>query len=263
MEVSDLLAKPRATTNSMALEFATVSVVPYRQRLLQDTWNQVDQQAIDLATRKTLVRNGIRAGIAGQAIPPALRSLMKPRVIDRSTLSDVQKEMLDQGVLEPQGVIHSHTRLTVQPNRSRDLPIVSQRPELVWRWQSDQGTQFHHLTQAASLLRVTMSPLSGNAVSIGTLPLVKHGKHQPQFSALEDQLALQIDQTERLLSEARLSCHLRCGETLVIGPADGRQPQSTDDTRLGHVFFSAGPPENCQTLVLLRLLDSNTTEVFS
>lgn len=262
-DVNDLLSQPRASANSMALEFATLSIVPYRHRLLMEMWNQVDQQAIDLDTRKLLVRNGIRAGIAGQALPPTLRSLMKPRVIDRESLSDVQKEMLDKGVLEPQQVLSSHTRLTLKPDCSRDLPIVDQRSELVWTWLSDLGRQHHRFTDAASQLRVTMSPLNSTSVSIGLIPLIKHGHHRPQFNAVEDQLAFQVDQAEQLFPEARLSCHLRCGETLLLGPAQMQHVSPLDGNDMGTTFFQQAEPESAQTLVLLRLLNSNTTELFS
>lgn len=244
----------------MALEFATVSVVPYRMRILREAWNQIDQQAIDLDTRKTLIRNGVRAGLTGQAIPPALRSLMKPRLIDRSTLTDVQKEMLDRGILEPDPVMNSHTRLSMLPERSRDLPILGARSELVWQWSGSAGNQHYRFENAASLIRTTMSPLNVHEVSIGLIPIVKHGQPRPRFNALEDQLALQVDQSEQILSEARLSCHLRCGETLMLGPDVASTDRSTPT--MGQAFFQDPVSPDCQTVVLLRLLDSNASEMF-
>ncbi len=106
-----------------------------------------------------------------------------------------------------------------------------------------------------------MTPISSNAVSIGFIPILKHGKFQPQFNALDEQLAFQVGQTELLLNEARLNCQLRCGETLVLGPMSGLMNTNHDEAKLGDVFFARQFPSPSQSLMLLRLLDSNTNEM--
>lgn len=260
-DAMSLLSKPRSSENSIAVEFAMVQVLPYRHRLLHEMWNQVDQQILELDVRKRLTQNGMRVGVTGQALPPALRSLMNPAAVAEDEMTDVQREMHQAGWLEADTVVHGHTRLTVLPGQSRDMVITPPRAVLNWQFHGPTGTTQHRLEQAISKVRLTMSPASGDAVSLGVLPLISHGASQPQYTADGNKFVFEIAQNEHLLGDMQVKIDMRPGETLVIGPSLDRNGDAAV-ARLGDVLFHHDQASPSDTLVLLRLLGARTSDLF-
>ncbi|GEM_PF-2175060 len=264
-DAMSFLSRPRSSENSIAVEFAILQVLPYRRRLLREMWNQVDQQVLDLELRKQLVRNGVRAGIAGQALPPALRSIMQPRSLADEELTDVQQQMLEAGFLEAQKVLQTHIRLTAQPGQSRDAVISDIRPELVWDWHSDEGVGHYRFEQAISKVRLTMSPLPGDLVSVGLLPLIAHGQPLPQYEASGDQFVFAVAKSEHLVNQAEIKINLHMGETLVFGPSL-EMPEGGEPNRLGDVFFhqndNAATASAGESVVLIRMLGAKSSDLF-
>jgi len=258
-----LLSRPKTSENAIGIEFALVLVPPYRHRLLEDAWEQMDQQAIDVATRKRLVHNGVRAGNAGRSLPQPLRSLMRPLPIAEDQLTEIQLQMLRAGKLQPEGVVRQHTRLTLHPGQPRDLGITAARPQIAWVWHSDHGRSHHRYQDATSKIRVSILPAAGTVIDIGVLPMIAHGPMLPQYEAQStDRFSYAVGQSEALIQDAAIKARLQLGETLVLGPTFPARDDSASQ-KMGSVFFRDDGRLEGDHLVLLRLLEARFNDLYS
>ncbi len=256
-----LLNKPKSSDNSIAFEFARLLVPVYRRQLLENVWDEVDQMLVSVQTRKTLIRNGMRVGVAGQALPSSLRSLMQAIPVAEDQLNEMQRQMLAAGLLQPESVLHGHIRIGIQPGQTRDLD-VSQMFEMTWLWQGDPGRSHHRYQNATSKLRVSMSPGRDGSVNLGVIPVVAHGPRVPVYDAdPSDKFSVGVSQQEAVLMEASTRVPVKLGETLLVGPTFDPNARH-EHTPMGSVFFKhqGNTPGDC--LVLMRLIETTFNPLF-
>jgi len=265
-EPVSLLNKPTTGSHSAAMEFARVRVPGHRRRLLEELWQSSDQQAIDLTTRKRLIRNGLRVGVAGQVLPAPLRSLLQALPVAEDQLSDLQRQMHAAGLLKPEPVVQDHTRLSLKYAQARDLDVGSQQPSLGWVWQGDQGRSHHRYTQATPRIRITPRQTNGGGLQVSVEPFVGHGPLVPQFSQAlaadpNDPFRPGVAQKEVRLPEAAVTVNLQLGETLLLGPTFDLQGRR-EELLMGDVFFQTPTPSAGDWLVLLRLIESKSDDLW-
>jgi hypothetical protein len=262
-EPISLLQKPKSSENSIAIEFARVLVPLYRRRILSELWDQVDQQTIAVNVRKRLVRNGMRVGIAGAALPAPLRSLLQPLPVAEDQLDPLQHQMFEKGLMKPAAVVVGHTRLSLKYHSPRQQEVNGPLDAVHWVWQSDHGRSHHRFADARAQLRLTAHPHVSRAVHLGVEPLIAHGPLVPQFQAAlqQDGFSPGVAQQENLLPDAAFQTPLKLGETLLFGPGF-LPPDAQAHRRMGEVFFrNPGSPPG-DWLVLLRLIETNDSDLF-
>jgi hypothetical protein len=259
---SSLLSKPKSAPNSMAVEFAKVLVPTYRRRILETMWDQVDQQIIDLEQRQRIIANGIRAGVAGQTLPLNLRSLMQPLPIAEDQLNDLQKQLLQAGLMSPEPVVMDHVRITLHPQQPRDLEVSGPRQELIWTWSTPQGQSRHRYETARTMLRLSGQPEAGSRIRFSALPYVLHGPMLPRYQADESRpFDVGVGQTETSFPEAGIELPMKLGETFLIGPTF--QVGSVTETHLmGREFFHQTQPISGDWLILIRLIECRFDDLF-
>ena len=265
-EPVSLLNKPTTGSQSVAMEYARVLVPGHRRRLLEELWRSSDQQAIELNTRKRLIRNGVRVGVLGQVLPAPLRSLLQALPVAEDQLSDLQRQMHSAGLLKPEPVVQDHTRLSLKYDQARDLDVGPPQDSLGWVWQGDHGRSHHRYTQATPRLRVTPRLATGGSLQVGVEPVVAHGPLLPQFSqalaaAPDDPFHPGVAQQQVPLPDAAATVGLQLGETLLYGPTFDLQGRR-EEACLGDVFFQNTGPVTGDWLVLLRLIESKFEDVW-
>lgn len=261
-----LLQKPTTTSHSIGVEFARVLVPIHRRRLLEELWNQSDQQSIPLATRKQLTRNAIRVGVLGQTLPHPLRSLLQPIPVAEDQLDDLQRQMLTAGLLKPEVVVQDHTRLSLKYGQPRDLAVAGIKETLHWVWQSEQGRSQHRFQQATAKVRVAVERELNGSVLVSLEPLTCYGPLLPQFANAMNQDANEsfhagVAQQHTLISEAGGKASLQLGETLLFGPSFDLSGRS-ETPRMGEVFFQNEGSTPGDWLVLLRVIESRFNDLF-
>jgi len=258
-----LLQKPKTNENSIAVEYARVLIPLHRRRILGELWDQVDQQSIAVTTRKRLVRNGIRVGIAGVALPTPLRSLLQPLPVAEDQLDPLQQQMFQKGLLKPTAVIHGHTRLSLKYGVPRQQEVNGVLESVHWVWQSDHGRSHHRYDQARAQIRLTAQPHISGTIHLGVEPLMAHGPLVPQFQAALQQEAFSpsLAQQETLLVDAAFQTPLKLGETLLFGPGF-RPPDANHHNVMGEVYFRHSGSPTGDWLILLRLIETNDRDLF-
>lgn len=265
-EPVSLLNKPTTSSQSVAMEFARVLVPGHRRRSLEELWRSSDQQAIDLNTRKRLIRNGLRVGVLGQVLPAPLRSLLQALPVAEDQLSDLQRQMHAAGLLKPEPVVQNHTRLSLKYDQARDLDVGLPQASLGWVWQGDHGRSHHRYTQATPRIRVTPRLATGGVLHLSVEPCVAHGPLVPQFSqalaaAPDDPFQPGVAQQEVLLPDVATTVALQLGETLLFGPSFDLQGRR-EESLMGDAFFQHSGPIPGDWLVLLRLIESKFDDLW-
>jgi hypothetical protein len=263
---TSLLQKPTTSSHQVAVEFARVMIPTHRRRLLEEVWNQSDQQSIPLATRKQLTRNAIRVGVIGQTLPPPLRSLLQPIPIAEDQLDKLQRQMLEAGLLKPETVVQDHTRLSLQYGQPRELDVASTKESLHWVWQSEQGRSQHRYRQATPKIRVSVNRQPSGSVNLTVEPLIGHGPLLPQFANALNQDAQEsyrpgVAQQQAVIAEAQGEAVLHLGETLLYGPSFDLLGRN-EVPRMGEVFFQNDTGTAGDWLVLLRVIESKFNDLF-
>jgi hypothetical protein len=250
-----LLRAVETGPESLKLEIFQVRI-PADDRQLGDLlWATVDEQRLDLAVRRDLVRNGFRAGVLGGAMPDVLakqlnlQSEMPEHETDRVITDNNASPRVVRRVL----MIHRDNEATVQASELRDHVNV-----LV---NGDDGLRGDSYEQVEAVYTLRAEPAAGQQVALRLTPELRHGELRNRYSGGDREHGIFIvkpSRERRTYDQLMLSTKLSAGELLVVGCLPDA-PGSLG--RLFHGVDVAGPAE--QKLVLVRLLQTPPSEILA
>ena len=76
---------------AVALQVAVVQVDDDQQEIIKELWSRLDTMKLGLADRRIADTNGLRYAVMSPQCPAVLDQLLKPRELDVSGLTDIQK----------------------------------------------------------------------------------------------------------------------------------------------------------------------------
>jgi hypothetical protein len=250
-----LLRAVETGSESLKLEIFQVRIPADDPQLSEELWSTVDEQRLDVAVRRDLVRNGFRAGVLGGALPDLLarqlnlQSEMPEYETDRLITDQSASPRVVRRVL----MLNRHNEATVQASDLRNHVNV-----LV---NGDDGLQGHSYKQVQAVYTLRAEPTAGQRVALRLTPELRHGELRNRYSGgdREQGIFLVTPSRERqAYDRLMLSTELAAGELLVVGCLHDA-PGS-----LGRVFHGvdvAGPAE--QKLILVRLLQTPPSEILA
>jgi hypothetical protein len=250
-----LLRAVETGSESLKLEIFQVRIPADDPQLDEELWSTVDEQRLDVAVRRDLVRNGFRAGVLGGALPDLLarhlnlQSEMPEYETDRLITDQSASPRVVRRVL----MLNRHNEATIQASVLRNHVNV-----LV---NGDDGLQGHSYEQVQAVYTLRAEPTAGQRVALRLTPELRHGELRNRYSGgdREQGIFLVTPSRERqAYDRLMLSTELAAGELLVVGCLHDA-PGS-----LGRVFHGvevAGPAE--QKLILVRLLQTPPSEILA
>ena len=248
-----LLKAVETGPDSLTLEIFQVRIPANEEALAEELWSTIDEQGIDLAARRDLVRNGFRAGVLGGTMPEALARQFS--TLSESAESQPVRQITDKSA-SPRVV-----RRVLQLNRNDQATVQASelRNHLHVFVNGDDGLQGHSYdqVQAAYTLRAEASP--GQRVAVRLTPELQHGQLRNRYAGSGQGLFLVTPSREReAYDRLMISTELAAGELLVVGCL----PDAFGS--LGWAFHGVdrdGPGE--QKLVLVRLLQVPPSEILA
>jgi hypothetical protein len=250
-----LLRAVETGSESLKLEIFQVRIPADDPQLDEELWSTVDEQRLDVAVRRDLVRNGFRAGVLGGALPDLLaRQLnLQSEMPDYETDRLITDQSASPRVVRRVLTLNRHNEATVQASDLRNHVNV-----LV---NGDDGLQGHSYQQVQAVYTLRAEPTAGQRVALRLTPELRHGELRNRYSGgdREQGIFLVTPSRERqAYDRLMLSTELAAGELLVVGCLHDA-PGS-----LGRVFHGvevAGPAE--QKLILVRLLQTPPSEILA
>jgi hypothetical protein len=228
--------------------------VPHQQReLLEELWQEVDEQVGDPEVKNRLLGNGFRAGIIGASIPEPLSRLME--IKGRGLRESVEEEVdLEKGHASPLTLSKIQTldpgKITVIPTFDKPVDRI---PVLTHVGGSFSAELYRNATTSFS---VAAEPLADGSVSFELTPFLTFGDAEPVTKYQYGQLVRTTEQPTKTFDELRGQFPLRPGQFLVIGPSDRHV------AGLGHYFFTQGLGDFDSKIIVIRLLFTQHDKLF-
>lgn len=254
VEFQTLLRAATTAPDSVALEIFHVRVPADEPKLVEELWQSVDEQRLDIEVRHELVRNGFRAGVLGGAMPDTLALQLN--------LQSEMPEMTPDRIISGENANPSVTRRVLQLNRNSPAVIQASevQSEVVVMVSGEGGVRGDRYEEVEAVYSMRAEPVLGQQILLQLTPQLRHGKLRNRYSGSSDQgIFLVTPSREReTFDRLKISTELAAGELLVVSC------QTEAKGSLGHAFHAVdrhGPAE--QKFVLIRLLQIPESEILA
>ncbi len=242
---------PRA----VALEIAVAQIDQDQLETLDQLWNQLDHQAIELETRKRLDQNGLRVGVIPPKPPELLSQLLDDKSIDTSQLEPWQQQFVRNGHDKRRSLI-LHERIQNGEGEAHEVPVSDVLPVATWSVTTSDSQFTGQGQQVRGFIKLVTYPKGDGRVTIELVPEIHHGRQRPTIGVADDAFFFKNQQSVQVLKELKVIYSVRPGETLIMGP-------NAQLTELGGVMFGHGQRNDFwHRLLLIRLVRTQHDDLF-
>jgi hypothetical protein len=223
-------------------------------------WHEIDETQIEPAVRRELLNNGIRAGVIGSIVPPAIDHVLHQH--ESSSDKGQSDKSKKNAELTTEPIVHGHV-LRVRHNQRTDIQASEEYPSmpLLMPLPVSGDTKLGGRTyeQAKAVYSLRVDPRPDRTALVELTPEIQYGAPRLRFTTGDDGILKQASLNERkVFDQLKLSVRLAPSEMLVLMSL----PDS--GSRLGHYFHtvdSADGPQ--QKLILIRLAEVPSSDTFA
>jgi hypothetical protein len=241
---SDLPPAP-VSPDSATLEIAFVRIQPEEEANWNAQWRSLDEQIVDYDTRAALQANGFRVGLAGQQLPPFLRTLLERQKED--VAAQLQGEAAEQ----------SGVRLNqAGEGRRREIVTTPVRDEIVVLTQEGGSVKGESYPTGQCVFEAKTFVEPDGRTRLELLPEVHYGELKNQYVGHNGSYVMEPRRERAPFRLLRTVVVLSPGQTLVVSA-------TPEPIGLGKNFF-VQPPEEGDTrkILLIRLAASPEDPLF-
>lgn len=243
---SSLLQAGRASDQSVTVDIYWARM---GEGLDQGLWTEVQEERLPVELRRRLAKNGLRAGIVGEAMPDVLLKLLDPK----------EKADLGSGItasLEETGV-RRRTR-QMRAGKPIELQASEKLAEANLLFPGDgeiRGKTFH---DAQGIYLLHAERVEDNRVRIQLRPEVRHGREQLRFAPDETGMISRGKMTRdaELLHDLAIDAQLGAGESLLVTCLPGV------GSRLGGLFHTSASKPGERKAILIRIASTPSSRAF-
>lgn len=248
------LARTQMSRDSVVLDVFFVRF-PIGQEQVEDRlWEEIDEQHLNVDTRRQLNKSGFRVGVVTGQIPKKLAQLLETTDKPAAAAGEVQKVQFQELETDPR-VVWRH--LQCRTGRRAELLASQVYDELPVLMTEANGLCGQTYQRAQGLLAVKTSPEADGRVRIDLTPELHYGDPRQRFVGEQGAMRMETGRERRVFQELALSATLAPGHILVLSTMPAR-PGS-----LGYHFFttiSSGQRE--QKLLAIRLSQTQHDGLF-
>jgi hypothetical protein len=246
------LPKPLMSAETVVLEVAFVHLSPEDAEVEAATWRQLDEQVLDVELRGRLAGNGLRAGIAGSQMPPALREL-----VERTSRELAAAPPGDDVTSAETNALSRQRRMQVRAGKRGKILASPNLPSISVLAKDEEGhVQGASFSDAQCLFSLIANPGGDGRTRLQLTPEIEHGELKNRWVPVDGALINQVGKTQQVYEQLRIDATLSAGQTLVIGPTE-------EPGGLGQHFFTLQVPTRRRTLLLVRVAQTQQDELFS
>lgn len=241
---NELPAAP-VSPDSATLEIAFVRIQPEEEATWNAQWRSMDEQIVDYDTRSALQANGFRVGLAGQQLPPFLRTLLERQKEDVA-------EQLQGKAPERSGV-----RLNqAGEGRRREIVTTPVRDEIVVLTQEGGSLKGDSYPTGQCVFEAKTFVEPDGRTRLELIPEVHYGELKNQYVGHNGSYVMEARRERAPFRLLRTAVVMSPGQTLVVSA-------TPEPIGLGKNFF-VQPPEEGDTrkILLIRLAASPEDPLF-
>jgi len=252
-DLQALLQPAETPLSSVTLEIFQLRFPEDDQFLVQDLWQQVDEQRLSNASRRELIRNGFRVGVLGGTLPDLLAQALN--------LQSEIPALSSSRLLTGQSAQPRATRRVLQLGREQRATIQTSelRRQIDVLIRDESGLHGKTFTQAEAAYALHAEQTDRQRVALRLTPEMHHGELRNRYTGGDQGIFLMTPSREHaVFGDLRIHLELAPGELLVVGClADAAGS-------LGHAFQTVRQQGELEyKLLLVRLLQVPPSEILA
>ena len=253
-ESSSLLPQRKLNPDSVVIETVLVRFPAEKAAEMErDVWQLSNEGIADIAIRRLLDQNGLRAGVIHGELPSAIRQQLAPASTEQAS------NALEQAGLAAD-VDNRRWLLQCRAGRPKELLVKSElsEPLTVISTRDGQHLSGETFQRAKIVFDLRAVPHGDGSATVSLIPQVQHGDHRQMFVHSDLGTRPEMRRGLQTWNELKVSAKLSAGQILVIS-------SSSPPKALGSAFFVSKTVENTEdrVLLLLRLAESQLDELFA
>ena len=264
--ISSAFQKLRMSPDSVVIEVAVARIELDRREDFEQFWNEIDTSTIPLANRKRLDQNGIRAGVISSQLPAVLQSLLEPQPIDVDSLSGMQKQMYEKGILEPEPRYLLHDGIQNRSGETHSVPVTSVLPNASWTINNESSQIVGAGEHVRGFIELLTYPNGNGTVRLVCTPCLHLGEPKMQIAVQGEGFIYESTSDKNQLEDLRFESSLKSGQTLILAP-------TSDMGDLGGLLFGSAVADRIASntsntsrsfrILLVRILQTQMDDLFA
>jgi hypothetical protein len=245
-----LLQQGQTAPDSVGIEIFTIRTTPQQQELVRQLWLEVDEQMIAPTLRRELLEQGIRIGVLGDILTPALSQLI--HVTGDASVGNVNmfgdfQEVSVAEIPHVPPVIRQYRNLL--PDMRASLNVFEEPvPEFSRFWFENGQFCGQTYKDAIGLICVNARNQNNGTVRFDIVPELEYGTMERRIR-IHSAIMIPENGRPRLpFVSLTVTQNLLPGQWILIGPT------IPNCSGIGRVFFIRGNEEPEQKILAIRLI---------
>ena len=239
-------------TDTVSIEIFIIRLAPHQNALLQQLWQEVEEQSLSPQLRRELFDQGFRVGILGNLISPALAQLLNVSAEGRADIpwGEIHEVSAADAAREPTATRNVRNLL---PDM-RALVKVFDAPlcEQFLCWEENGMIHGQTYTDVTGILSVGATANRDGSAQIQIVPELEHGIAELRLRAVSGMFVHDPSRPRHSFEPLTVSQRLLPGQWLIMGTT------TPDSAGAGKAFFVRRDSGLEQRLLAIRLLNATT-----
>ena len=241
--------------DTVSMEVFIVRLAPHQNELLQQLWQEVDEQSLPPQLRRELFAQGFRVGILGNLLSPVLAQLL--------TISADGRVDVPWGEVHEMSAASAAREPTVTRNMLNLLPAMralvkvfdAPLPALTLLREENGMILGQTYREAIGLLCVSATANRDGSAQIQIVPELEHGVSELRVRSVQAIVTHETSRPRYVFESLTVSQRLLPGQWLILGTT------TPDSAGAGKTFFVRRNSGLEQRLVAIRLVHATLAAV--
>jgi len=233
--------------DTVTIELFTIRLAPHQNELLQQLWQEVDEQSLPPQLRRELHAEGFRVGTLGNLVSPTLAQLLK-NSSNGSHSGEPQK--ISAADVAREATVTCVVRNLLPEMRARVKMFDDQNtiPELSLFRLENGMLEGQTYTRAEGVLYIGASANRDGSADIQISPELEHGSLERRIRIVSAMIVHEEGKQRRPFETLAISHRLQPGQWIILGTT------MPDSSGAGQAFFVRKNPALEQRLLAIRLV---------
>jgi hypothetical protein len=248
--IDQLLQQGQIPSDSVGIEIFTIRTAPQQQELVRQLWLEVDEQMIAPSLRRELMEQGIRAGVLGDLLTPALSQLLHVTGDAKAGNINMFGDFQEVSVAEiPHDPPVTRQYRNLLPEMRASLKAFEEPvPEFSRFWFENGQFCGQTYKDALGLICVSVHNQNNGTVRFDIVPELEYGTTERRIRIHSAMMIPESGRPRLPFVSLTVTQNLLPGQWILIGPT------VLNCSGIGRVFFIRGNEEPEQKILAIRLI---------
>ena len=248
---------PPPVTNSHNTETVNIDVfiirlAPQQNELVQQLWQETDEQSLPPQLRRELLAQGFRAGVIGDLLPPSLARLLHVSSEGKPETNRGDFQEFSMADITREATVTRQSR-SLLPEMHALIKIFDEQnalPECSLFWKENGAFVGQTYRETTGLFVVSGSVNKDGSAQIRITPELEHGVLERRFRMVSGMLVPEESRPRHSFESLTFSQTLMPGQWIILGIT------TPDSAGAGKAFFTRKNAVLEQRLVAIRLVQA-------